>query len=75
MITKFNLVNPLDTGRKLNVYKLFRKRPDRLLSVSYTFNLRPVSRGKATDNVEAEIEDVRSSIIKTPRFDKDDQVN
>ena len=54
---------------------MFRKRPGRLLSVLYTFNLRPVSRGKATDNVEAEIEDVRSSIIKTSRFDKDDQVN
>ena len=54
---------------------MFRKRPGRLLSALYTFNLRPVSRGKATDNVEAEIEDVRSSIIKTPRFDKYDQVN
>ena len=36
---------PLDTERKLNVHKTFRKRPGRLLSVLCTFNLRPVSRG------------------------------
>ena len=34
---------PVDTGRKLNVYKTFRKRPGRLLNVLCTFNLRPVS--------------------------------
>ena len=38
------LVNfPVDTGRKLNVHKMFRRRPGRLLNVSYTFNLRSAS--------------------------------
>ena len=37
--------NPADTGRKLNVYKTFRRRPGRLLNVLCTFNLRPVSTG------------------------------
>ena len=36
---------PLDTGRKLNVYKTFKRRPGRLLKVLCTFNLHPVSRG------------------------------
>ena len=34
---------PVDTGRKLNVHKKFRRRPGRLLNVLCTFNLRPVS--------------------------------
>ena len=38
---------PVDTGRKLNVHKTFRKRPGRLLNVLCTFNLRPVSTGYA----------------------------
>ena len=29
---------PVDTGRKLNVYKTFRRRQGCLLNVSYTFN-------------------------------------
>ena len=33
---------PVDIGRKLNVYKTFRRR---LLNVLCTFNLRPVSTG------------------------------
>ena len=38
------LVNfPVDTGRKLNVHKMFRRRPGRLLNVLYTFNLRVAS--------------------------------
>ena len=37
--------NPVDTGRKLNVHKTFRRRPGRLLNVLCTFNLRPVSTG------------------------------
>ena len=37
----------VDTGRKLNVHKTFRRRPGRLLNVLCTFNLRPVSTGKA----------------------------
>ena len=36
---------PVDTGRKLNVHKTFRRSPRRLLNVLCTFNLRPVSTG------------------------------
>ena len=36
---------PVDTGRKLNVHKTFRRRPGRLLNVLCTINLRPVSTG------------------------------
>ena len=35
----------LDTGRKLNAHKTFRRRPGCLLNVLCTFNLHPVSRG------------------------------
>ena len=34
---------PVDTGRKLNVYTMFRRHPGRLLNVLCTFNLLPVS--------------------------------
>ena len=40
-----NEVYPVDTGRKLNVHKTFRRRPERLLNVLCMFNLRPVSTG------------------------------
>ena len=36
---------PVDTGRKLNVHKTFRRRPGHLLNALCTFNLRPVSTG------------------------------
>ena len=36
---------PVDTGRKLNVHKTFRRRLGRLLNVLCTFNLSPVSTG------------------------------
>ena len=36
---------PVDTGRDLNVHKVFRRRPGRLLGVLCTFNLRPVPTG------------------------------
>ena len=36
---------PVDTGRKLNVHKTFRRRPGRFLNVLCTFNLRLVSTG------------------------------
>ena len=36
---------PLDTGRKLNVHKTFRRRPGRYLNVLCRFNLRHMSRG------------------------------
>ena len=38
-------IYPVDTGRKLNVHKTFKRRPGRLLNVLCTFNLRPVSTG------------------------------
>ena len=43
--------NPVDTGRKLNVYKTFRRHPRRLLNVLCTFNLRLVSTGNSTSEV------------------------
>ena len=36
---------PVETGRKFNVHKTFRRRPGRLLNVLCTLNLRPVSMG------------------------------
>ena len=36
---------PVDTGRKLNEHKTFRRRLGRQLNVLYTFNLCPVSTG------------------------------
>ena len=41
--------NPVDTVRKLNEHKTFRRRPGRLLNVLCTFNLRPVSTGKVKE--------------------------
>ena len=41
----YKSVFPVDTGRKLNVHKTFRRRPGRLLNVLCTFNLRLVSTG------------------------------
>ena len=41
----FELVSEPYTGRKLNVHKMFRRRPRRLTNVLQTFNLCPVSRG------------------------------
>ena len=38
-------VIPIDTGRKLNVHKTFRRRPQRLLNVLCTFSLHPVPTG------------------------------
>ena len=38
-------IYPVDTGRKLNVHKTFRRRPGRLLNVLCTLNLRTVSTG------------------------------
>ena len=40
---------PVDTGRKLNVHKTFRRRPGRLLNVLCTLNLRPVPTGLSLD--------------------------
>ena len=38
----------VDTGRKLNVRKTFRRRPGHLLDVLCAFNLRPVFNGDAS---------------------------
>ena len=40
------ITSPVDTGRKLNIHKTFRRRPGRLLNILCMFNLRPVSTGK-----------------------------
>ena len=38
-------IPPVDTGSKLNIHKMLRRRPGRLLNVLCTLNLRPVSTG------------------------------
>ena len=38
-------LHPVDTGRKLNVHKTFRRRPGSLPNVLCMFNLRPVFAG------------------------------
>ena len=42
---KNNSYFPVDTGRKFNAHKTFRRSPGRLLNVLCTFNLRPASTG------------------------------
>ena len=39
-----NVCIPLDLGDKLNVHKMFRRRPEHLLNTLLTLNLRPVPR-------------------------------
>ena len=43
------MIDQIETERKLNVHKTFRRRPGRLLSALCTFNLRPVSTGFMID--------------------------
>ena len=43
--TSYILNYPVETGRKLNLHKTFRRLPGRLLNVLCTFNLHPVSTG------------------------------
>ena len=38
-------IDRLDTGLKLNIHKMFRRRPIHLLNLLYTFNLQPVFKG------------------------------
>ena len=45
---KPTLMKPVDTARKLKVNKTLRRRPGRFANVLCTFNLRPVSTGKAS---------------------------
>ena len=47
---KYARTQPVDTGRKLNVHKMFRRRSGCLLNILYTFNLRPVSMGQVFSN-------------------------
>ena len=42
---KLYIKYPVDTGRKLNVHKTFRRHPGHLLNVLCTFSLRLVSTG------------------------------
>ena len=51
------LYDPVDTGRKFNVHKTFRRRPGRLLNVLCTFNLRPVSMGRVIFSLETTLFD------------------
>ena len=46
-----NPISTVDTGRKLNVHKTFRRRPGRLLNEFCTFNLRTVSTGSIPVNL------------------------
>ena len=39
----YNTKYPVDTGRKLNVHKRFRRRPERFLDILCTFSLRLMS--------------------------------
>ena len=54
-LSSFPLINlkedPVDTGRKLNVHKTFRRRPGRLLNFLCTFSLRPVFTGEVFSGV------------------------
>ena len=43
---KAHKANPVDTGHKLNVHLMFRRRPGHLLNVWYMFSLCPMSTGK-----------------------------
>ena len=48
---------PIDTGRKINLHKTFRRRPGHLLNVLCTFSLRPVSAGILTTEISKAITD------------------
>ena len=45
-MSSIDTYNPVDVGRKLNVHKMFRRRPGRLLNVLCTFDLHSVPTGK-----------------------------
>ena len=53
--------DPLGTGRKLNVYKTFRRRTGRLLNVLCTFNLRPVSTGNCWNKLFCQYKGLKES--------------
>ena len=58
----------VDTRRKLNVHKTFRRRPGRRLNVLCTFNLRPVSTGIVTNNICQNVKKWKSSVDKGKVF-------
>ena len=58
---------PVDTGRKLNVHKTFRRRPGRLLNVLCMFNLRPVSTGVVSTLRRLELHFLNFEIVLLPR--------
>ena len=57
---------PVDTGRKLNVHKTFRRRPGRLLNVLCMFNLRPVSTGVVSTLRRLELHFLNFEIVLLP---------
>ena len=59
----FRFHNPVDTGRKLNVHKTFRRCPRRLLNVLCAFNLRPVSKDKELIFVTQELPGSLASVF------------
>ena len=57
--------HPVDTGRKLNVHKMFRRRPGRPLNVLRAFNLRPVSTGHIfMCNTKCQLQNAKSNFPK-----------
>ena len=52
-----DITSPVDTGRKLNVHKTFRRRPGR------AFNLRPVSTGSNTEHFLRKITETQKGSI------------
>ena len=57
---------PVDTGRKFNVHKTFRRRPGRLLNGLCTFNLCPVSTGCIFENYFRDRRKIKSSWFVKP---------
>lgn len=49
---KFKILNPLDTGCKLIVYKTFRGGPGRPLKIFYTVNVNTMSRVEAVTSIK-----------------------
>ena len=58
-----SIVNPVDTGRKLNVHKTFKGSPGRLLKVLFMLKLSPVSTGKVNDFYYKRLFFVRQTLL------------
>ena len=65
---------PVDTGRKLNAHKTFRRRPGGLLIVLCTFNLRCVSTGQTSSvtgtNISQPIQKLHRALSQYLWFNK-----